>query len=119
METQSARHRRHGLERHGIQNVDLEYWNLPAPRVYEEAIRRREGRRADPYRVGQRMKIAHTRALVDAALSGAVNEAPAVRDSTFGIAVPTACPGVSAENFKAYADHVGDEVRAAGPTVHR
>jgi phosphoenolpyruvate carboxykinase (ATP) len=96
-----------------------------------------------PYGVGERMKIAHTRALVDAALSGALEHVPTVRDPNFGIAVPTDCPGVPAEvlsprntwadpvaydtqahtlagmfaeNFKEYSDRVGAEVRAAGPT---
>jgi phosphoenolpyruvate carboxykinase (ATP) len=96
-----------------------------------------------PYGVGERMKIAHTRALVDAALSGALEHVPTVRDPNFGIAVPTDCPGVPAEvlsprntwadpvaydtqahtlagmfaeNFREYSDRVGAEVRAAGPT---
>jgi len=33
----------HGLERHGIKNVSAVYWNLPTPRLYEQAVRRREG----------------------------------------------------------------------------
>ncbi len=33
-----------GLENHGIQNVNLVYWNLPTPFLYEQAISRREGR---------------------------------------------------------------------------
>ena len=33
----------HGLENHGIVNINHEYWNLPTPALYEEAIRRREG----------------------------------------------------------------------------
>ena len=96
-----------------------------------------------PYGVGERMKIAHTRALINAALSDALAGVPTIRDPHFGIAVPTACPGVPAEvlwprntwtdsaaydtqartlagmfaeNFSAYSDHVGAEVRAAGPT---
>jgi phosphoenolpyruvate carboxykinase (ATP) len=96
-----------------------------------------------PYGVGERMKIAHTRALVDAALSGALENVPTVRDPNFGITVPTDCPGVPAEvlwprntwadpaaydtqahtlagmfaeNFRAYSDRVGIEVRGAGPT---
>src|SRR5687767_8970404 len=32
-----------GLEEHGIQNVARVYWNLGAPALYEEAVRRREG----------------------------------------------------------------------------
>jgi phosphoenolpyruvate carboxykinase (ATP) len=34
----------HDLENHGIRNAGSIYWNLPTPRLYEEAIRRREGR---------------------------------------------------------------------------
>src|SRR5688572_27464386 len=33
---------RYGLEHHGISNVGSVYWNLPTPRLYEEANRRRE-----------------------------------------------------------------------------
>jgi phosphoenolpyruvate carboxykinase (ATP) len=33
----------YGLENHGITNVNEVYWNLPTSRLYEEAIRRREG----------------------------------------------------------------------------
>lgn len=34
------------LEHHGIENVNTVYWNLPTPLLYEEAIRRHEGRLA-------------------------------------------------------------------------
>ncbi len=34
----------YGLENHGIHNTNMKYWNLPTPLLYEEAIRRREGR---------------------------------------------------------------------------
>jgi phosphoenolpyruvate carboxykinase (ATP) len=97
-----------------------------------------------PYGVGQRMKIAYTRAMVHAALDGALNDVPTVNDPLFDIAVPTACPNVPpevlnprntwsdkaaydaqarklaemfAENFKAFANDVTAEVRAAGPKV--
>ncbi|MFO7767961.1 MAG: phosphoenolpyruvate carboxykinase (ATP), partial [bacterium] len=33
----------YGLDKHGIFNVNTEFWNLPTPALYEEAIRRREG----------------------------------------------------------------------------
>lgn len=36
----------YGLENHGISNVNAVYWNLSTPLLYEEAIRRREGRMA-------------------------------------------------------------------------
>jgi phosphoenolpyruvate carboxykinase (ATP) len=34
---------RYGLENHEIRNVATAFWNLPAPALYEQAIRRREG----------------------------------------------------------------------------
>lgn len=95
-----------------------------------------------PYGVGQRMKIAHTRAMVNAALKGELAGIPTTPDPIFGVAVPTACPGVPAEvlnprqtwpdtaaydaqarklagmfaeNFKTFTDQVSEEVRAAGP----
>jgi phosphoenolpyruvate carboxykinase (ATP) len=37
-----APHQATGLEDHGIQNVSRVYWNLGAPALYEEAVRRRE-----------------------------------------------------------------------------
>lgn len=96
------------------------------------------------YGVGQRMKIAYTRALVHAALDGALNNVPMVPDPNFGFGVPTACPDVPAdvlnprntwadkaaydtqarklaamfiENFKEFASQVSDQVRAAGPSM--
>ena len=97
-----------------------------------------------PYGVGQRMKIAYTRAMVHAALDGGLNDVPTIPDPNFAIAVPTACPDVPAdvlnprntwadkaaydtqarklaamfaENFKTFSDQVSPEVRAAGPKV--
>ena len=95
-----------------------------------------------PYGVGQRVKIAYTRAMVHAALDGSLTEVPTVTDPIFGVAVPTACPnvpsevlnarqtwadpaaydiqagklaGMFAENFKVFAGQVPAEVRTAGP----
>jgi phosphoenolpyruvate carboxykinase (ATP) len=50
-----------------------------------------------PYGTGERMNINHTRSMVRAALSGALNDAPMVRDPHFEVMVPTACPEVPAE----------------------
>lgn len=47
--------------------------------------------------VGRRISIAYTRALLRAALSGALDEVPYVREPFFGLEVPTACPGVPSE----------------------
>ncbi|HET7560084.1 MAG TPA: phosphoenolpyruvate carboxykinase (ATP) [Limnochordia bacterium] len=95
-----------------------------------------------PYGVGRRMPLAATRALVRAALSGALNEAPVRTDPHFRLHVPTACPGVDpalltpkstwadgegydiaarslarryAQNFSRYRARVNAGVAAAGP----
>jgi phosphoenolpyruvate carboxykinase (ATP) len=94
------------------------------------------------YGVGERMKIAHTRAMVHAALNGTLAQVPTEPDPIFGVAVPVRCPGVPtevlqprntwpdaaaydaqakslarmfAENFAQFADLVPLEVREAGP----
>jgi phosphoenolpyruvate carboxykinase (ATP) len=97
---------------------------------------------AGPYGVGHRMAIPHTRAMIRAALSGTIAEASLSADPIFGLRVPNAVPGVPSEvlnpratwadakaydaqagklagmfreNFKRYADQVGDEVKGAAP----
>ena len=94
------------------------------------------------YGTGTRMKIAHTRAMIRAALSGALDQVAYEKDPIFNIDVPTSCPDVPAgvltprstwsdpaaydeqarklarmfaENFKAFEASVTDGVRAAGP----
>uniref|UniRef100_A0A832MMX4 Phosphoenolpyruvate carboxykinase (ATP) n=1 Tax=Eiseniibacteriota bacterium TaxID=2212470 RepID=A0A832MMX4_UNCEI len=47
-----------------------------------------------PYGVGKRISIAHTRALLSAALSGELHRAPFRKDPIFGFEVPERCPGV-------------------------
>jgi phosphoenolpyruvate carboxykinase (ATP) len=46
------------------------------------------------YGTGERISIAHTRALVHAALDGALERVAMRPDAAFGLAVPEACPGV-------------------------
>ncbi|MEA2575937.1 MAG: phosphoenolpyruvate carboxykinase [Chloroflexia bacterium] len=94
------------------------------------------------YGQGKRMSIAHTRAMVSAALDGSLAQVPTVTDPIFGLQVPTSCPGVPSDvltprntwqdkdaydqaarnlaqrfkdNFNKFADQVTDEVRNAGP----
>lgn len=50
-----------------------------------------------PYGVGQRIKIAYTRAMIRSALDGRLAEVPVRTDSIFGLAVPTECPDVPSE----------------------
>ena len=47
--------------------------------------------------VGKRMKLAHTRAMVEAALSGALDSAELRTDPVFGLAVPTEVPNIPTE----------------------
>jgi len=95
-----------------------------------------------PYGVGARMKIAHTRAMINAALSGALDAVVVERDPIFNLDVPTSCPGVPAEvlsprstwkdkaaydqqarklatmfvdNFKTFEATASPAVKAAGP----
>ena len=96
------------------------------------------------YGVGSRIKLAYTRAMIDAIHDGSLAGVPTVEDSVFGLAVPTACDGVPSEvliprntwsdgdafdasahkvaglfhdNFAAYADRASDALRNAGPLV--
>ncbi|RCK81792.1 MAG: Phosphoenolpyruvate carboxykinase [ATP] [Candidatus Ozemobacter sibiricus] len=96
------------------------------------------------YGIGKRMKIGYTRALLSAALSGALDHVGYVPDPVFGLQVPQECPGVPAdilqprntwtdkgaydraaadlarkfvENFKAFEDRVAPEVIQAGPRL--
>jgi len=88
------------------------------------------------------MKLSLTRRIIDAIHSGELAKAPTQKDPVFGFDVVTACPEVPSEvlipkntwkdkaaydaaanklatlftnNFKAYADGVSAEVRAASP----
>jgi len=47
--------------------------------------------------VGKRIRLAHTRAMVEAALSGALDDAPLTREPAFGLSVPARVPGVPDE----------------------
>ena len=50
-----------------------------------------------PYGVGNRMSLTHTRAIVEAALAGALDEVEYETDPIFGLSIPTSCPGVPSE----------------------
>lgn len=50
-----------------------------------------------PYGVGKRMSIKHTRAMVTAALTGALDKVQFELDPIFNVMVPTSCPDVPAE----------------------
>jgi len=50
-----------------------------------------------PYGVGSRMKLAYTRAMINAAFSGKLDNVPFETDPIFGLSVPTSCPNVPSE----------------------
>jgi phosphoenolpyruvate carboxykinase (ATP) len=126
-----------------------------APQVYAEMLGRRlKQHQATPwlintgwsggkFGVGSRMSIKHSRALVSAALSGALNQAEFVTEPAFGLQIPLSCPGVPpevlnprnvwsdkeaydrqaaelaarfAENFQKFGASEG--IRSAGPPAH-
>lgn len=95
-----------------------------------------------PYGVGSRMKIAYTRAMITAALSGELDAVAYTRHPQLNVDMPTSCPGVPAsvldprstwadgaaydlqasklaaafvENFKAFEAGVTPAVKDAGP----
>jgi len=97
-----------------------------------------------PYGIGRRMSLPHTRAMVEAVLSGALDDAECIDDPVFKVAVPQAVPGVPAAvlyargtwrdpkeydaqardlaarfaaNFERFAAAAPPDVRAAGPSA--
>jgi len=95
-----------------------------------------------PYGVGQRMKLAHTRTMIRAALAGELDRVPTRRDRVFGVEVPQQVSGVPDQvldprrtwtdaaaydqqahklaelfrkNFEQFVDDVPAAVREAGP----
>ncbi|MBL4721819.1 MAG: phosphoenolpyruvate carboxykinase [Alphaproteobacteria bacterium] len=126
------------------------------PSVYAQMLRERiastgarcwlvnTGWSGGAYGTGSRMKIAHTRAMVRAAISGQLTEVSATKDENFGLMVPDSCPEVPSEvlqpratwsdksaydttandlrgrfeeNFKQFEEYVDNDVKAAG--IHK
>jgi phosphoenolpyruvate carboxykinase (ATP) len=50
-----------------------------------------------PHGVGSRIKLSHTRAIIDAIDSGELNDAPTQEDTVFRLNIVTRCPGVPGE----------------------
>ena len=96
-----------------------------------------------PYGTGSRMKLAHTRRMVNAALAGELDDVETVEEPVFGLQVPVAIEGVPdsvlqprktwddsdaydakaqqlagmfADNFEKYSDQASDAIRQAGPS---
>jgi phosphoenolpyruvate carboxykinase (ATP) len=121
-----------------------EYANLLRERIEKHNVNCfliNTGWSGGPYGVGERININYTRAMVRAAITGALNNVETITDPIFGLNIPTTCPDVPAEiliprntwqdkeaydrqahhladrfkeNFKQFTI-VGDDVRQAGP----
>ncbi|MCC6443053.1 MAG: phosphoenolpyruvate carboxykinase [Armatimonadetes bacterium] len=124
------------------------------PTVYAELLREKISRHkvhcwlvntgwsGGPYGVGERMEIAYTRAMINAALDGNLDDLTYRPDPIFGLDVPESCPGVPSEvlnprntwkdpaaydvkarelaaqfreNFRQFAGPIADAVREYGP----
>ena len=97
-----------------------------------------------PYGIGNRMKLDFTRAMIEAALEGQLDNVEYITHPVFGMQIPTSCPGVPSEilnpvntwqnpldysakakelaglfinNFEKYKNGVSAEILAAAPTV--
>ena len=97
-----------------------------------------------PYGIGKRISIKYTRAMLSAALSGALNEVSYTKDPIFGFEVPDSCPDVPDEvlnpasawpnqkeyttryhdlaarfidNFRKFEDQTDSGVKASGPKL--
>ena len=76
------------------------YANLLGEKIAKHQVRCwlvNTGWSGGPFGVGQRMKIAHTRAMIHAALSGKLADVPAQPDPVFRVHVPQRCDGVPPE----------------------
>lgn len=98
-----------------------------------------------PYGVGNRMKLAYTRAMITAALEGKLDNVAYEAHPVFGMMMPKECPNVPSEilnprntwadknaydekavtlakqfvkNFEKYASGVSDEILAAAPKIN-
>jgi phosphoenolpyruvate carboxykinase (ATP) len=126
------------------------------PNYYAEILRRKINRYGvncwllntgwvgGPYGIGKRISIQYTRAILSAALSGALIDVEYVVDPIFGFEVPSQCPGVPDEvlnpasswpsendytiryrdlasrfidNFKKFEDDTDESIRNFGPKI--
>lgn len=96
------------------------------------------------YGTGKRMKLQYTRAMIDAALEGKLQDVEFTQHPVFGLQMPAECPGVPSEvlnprdtwsdknaydnkaktlansfkqNFKKYKENANEEILSGGPIV--
>ena len=123
------------------------YADLLGKKIEEHGVRCwlvNTGWTGGPYGIGKRMHLPYTRAMVDSALAGELDNVKTVKDPIFGVEIPQHVPNVPdevlnprdtwqdksaydkqaadlakrfAENFKKYADGTSDAIKKAGPKV--
>jgi phosphoenolpyruvate carboxykinase (ATP) len=96
------------------------------------------------YGDGKRMNLAHTRAMIKAAMTGDLNKVDYKEHEVFGVGIPSQCPGVPSEildprntwhdknaydekatflanafmkNFEKFSNYANEEILAGGPNV--
>ncbi|MEX2118460.1 MAG: phosphoenolpyruvate carboxykinase (ATP) [Pirellulales bacterium] len=96
------------------------------------------------YGTGSRIRLAHTRAMIDCIHAGKLTDVPTIEDPVFGLAIPTRCPavpesilepsktwkdqqayrqaarklaGLFEAHFARYAEAASPQTRAAGPRL--
>ncbi len=99
-----------------------------APKVYADMLGERlrqhgaqcwlvnTGWTGGAFGVGRRMSLPHTRALVTATLDGSLRDVQYVTEPSFGLSIPTSCPGVPSELLNprnAWADKAAYDRQAA------
>lgn len=126
------------------------------PYVYADLLRRKmlrhgvkcwlvnTGWTGGPFGVGKRISIQHTRAMLDAALSGKLDDVEFREDPVFGFRVPTSCRGVPSpildprntwddkgayqerykdlaarfiQNFKKFKGQIPEDLKSHGPRI--
>ena len=123
------------------------YSNLLGKKIQEHGVACwliNTGWTGGPYGVGQRIRLAYTRAMIHAALNGDLDGVEYSVDPVFGLKVPTRCPGVPGEvlqpretwqdkgaydlqarqlagmfveNFKRFEAEAAEPIREAGPRL--
>lgn len=97
-----------------------------------------------PYGIGERIKLEYTRAMINAALEGKLNDVEYQKEAVFGLNIPLNCPGVPSDilnpkntwsdkaaydakinelagffikNFEKFSNFASEEIKAASPKI--
>lgn len=126
--------------------LPMEYANLLEEKIVKhnvDVFLVNTGWTGGPYGVGKRINLEYTRAMVNAALNGKLNDVPYEKEAVFNLMIPKTCPEVPAqvlnpkntwkdktaydetanklynsfiENIDKFDDEIAPEILAAGPS---